>query len=311
MRSWGGLWVDLRCAAGYCAIGRGTARGGEHRERCSKVGAPHLRHGRAAALGAARERRIDLPKGTPMNTLVITQVAPRQWHALDDDLVVGRGDATARPDGRLFLSIDVWHDDVFGRLAEAMLAALPRPLYTVVDEADADLTARWHDAGLTDPPARVGVRHGRRAHGRGAPAGSDGAAARHRRTARAAAPGPRHPRRGRVHGRAGSRCRQRCCHGRSTPRRVGMWSPRRRRLRGPGPDSARCPGRASGWSRSGPAAAGAASPGRCSPRCSATTHAPGSWRGLGRGARGQPRGLALFDGVGARRASSNLELVIH
>lgn len=84
-----------------------------------------------------------------MNTLVITQVAPRQWHALDDDLVVGRGDATARPDGRLFLSIDVWHDDVFGRLAATMLAALPRPLYTVVDEADADLTAKWHDAGFT------------------------------------------------------------------------------------------------------------------------------------------------------------------
>jgi ribosomal protein S18 acetylase RimI-like enzyme len=84
-----------------------------------------------------------------MNTLVITRVAGRHWHALDDDLVVGRGDASRRPDGRLFLSIDAWHDDVFALLAEAMLAALPRPLYTVVDEANLDLRTRWVLAGLT------------------------------------------------------------------------------------------------------------------------------------------------------------------
>jgi ribosomal protein S18 acetylase RimI-like enzyme len=84
-----------------------------------------------------------------MNTLVITRVAERQWHALDDDLVVGRGDALPRPDGRLFLGIDAWHDDVFAHLAETMLAALPRPLYTVVDEADLDLRTRWVQAGLT------------------------------------------------------------------------------------------------------------------------------------------------------------------
>ncbi len=84
-----------------------------------------------------------------MNTLVITRVGARQWHALDDDLVVGRGDASSRPDGRLFLSIDAWHDDVFAHLAAAMLAALPRPLYTVVDEADLDLRTRWVQAGLT------------------------------------------------------------------------------------------------------------------------------------------------------------------
>ncbi|WP_127507680.1 GNAT family N-acetyltransferase [Actinoplanes solisilvae] len=84
-----------------------------------------------------------------MNTLVITRVGERQWHALDDDLVVGRGDASPRPDGRLYLSVDAWHDSVFERLAAVMLAALPRPLYTVVDEADLDLTARWQQAGLT------------------------------------------------------------------------------------------------------------------------------------------------------------------
>lgn len=84
-----------------------------------------------------------------MDTLVITRIAERQWHALDDDLVVGRGDALPRPDGRLFLSIDAWHDDVFDHLAGAMLAALPRPLYTLVDEADVDLRTQWVQAGLT------------------------------------------------------------------------------------------------------------------------------------------------------------------
>ncbi|WP_305783490.1 GNAT family N-acetyltransferase [Symbioplanes lichenis] len=84
-----------------------------------------------------------------MNTLVIVRVGERQWHALDDDLVVGRGEASPRPDGRLFLSIDAWRDPVFERLAEVMLAALPRPVHTVVDEADLDLTARWQQAGLT------------------------------------------------------------------------------------------------------------------------------------------------------------------
>ncbi|WP_306205230.1 GNAT family N-acetyltransferase [Actinoplanes sp. RD1] len=84
-----------------------------------------------------------------MNTLVIVRVGERQWHALDDDLVVGRGEASPRPDGRLFLSVDAWRDPVFERLAEVMLAALPRPLYTVVDEADLGLIARWRQAGLT------------------------------------------------------------------------------------------------------------------------------------------------------------------
>jgi ribosomal protein S18 acetylase RimI-like enzyme len=82
-------------------------------------------------------------------TVVITRVAERHWHALEDDLVVGRGEASRRPDGRIFLSIDAWHGAVFEHLAEAMLPALPRPLYTVVDEADADLTSQWRRAGFT------------------------------------------------------------------------------------------------------------------------------------------------------------------
>lgn len=81
--------------------------------------------------------------------VMITRIADRQWHALDDDLVVGRGYAAHRPDGRLFVGIDAWHDAVFDRLAEAMLAELPTPLYTVVDEADAELTANWRRAGFT------------------------------------------------------------------------------------------------------------------------------------------------------------------
>ncbi|MFD7878241.1 GNAT family N-acetyltransferase [Streptomyces sp. NPDC059766] len=87
--------------------------------------------------------------GPGENAVVITRVADRQWHALDDDLVVGRGHAQHRPDGRLFVSIDAWHDATFDRLAEAMLAQLPAPLHTVVDEADTGLTAGWRRAGFT------------------------------------------------------------------------------------------------------------------------------------------------------------------
>jgi ribosomal protein S18 acetylase RimI-like enzyme len=82
------------------------------------------------------------------HAVVITRIAERQWHALEDDQVVGRGEVTRRPDGRLFLSIDAWHGAVFGHLADTMLANLPRPLYTVVDEADLDLISRWERVGL-------------------------------------------------------------------------------------------------------------------------------------------------------------------
>ncbi|GAA1980750.1 GNAT family N-acetyltransferase [Catenulispora subtropica] len=82
-------------------------------------------------------------------TVVITRVAEHQWHALEDDQVVGRGDATHRPDGRLFISIDSWHEAVFRLLAASMLTELPRPVYTVVDEADTDQTASWLLAGFS------------------------------------------------------------------------------------------------------------------------------------------------------------------
>ena len=80
---------------------------------------------------------------------VITRVDGLRWQAVEDDRVIGDGEASRRRDGRLFLSIDTWHGAVFDRLAAAMLADLPSPLYTMVDEADHDLTARWERAGLT------------------------------------------------------------------------------------------------------------------------------------------------------------------
>ncbi|MGI5339526.1 GNAT family N-acetyltransferase [Streptomyces sp. CA-181903] len=89
------------------------------------------------------------PSGLSEDAVTVTRVADRQWHALDDDLVVGRGYAERRADGRLFVCIDAWHDAAFGRLAEAMLAEVPTPLHAVVDEADAGLTARWQRAGFT------------------------------------------------------------------------------------------------------------------------------------------------------------------
>ncbi|WP_285773131.1 hypothetical protein [Microtetraspora sp. NBRC 13810] len=80
---------------------------------------------------------------------VITRVAEKRWHAVEDDRAVGRGDTSHRPDGRIFLSIDAWHGAVFDQLADAMLTDLPKPLHTVVDEADLDLTSNWEQAGFT------------------------------------------------------------------------------------------------------------------------------------------------------------------
>jgi ribosomal protein S18 acetylase RimI-like enzyme len=92
---------------------------------------------------------VHFPSDMGEHTVVITRVAERHWHALADDRVVGRGEASPRPDGRLFLSVDAWQGVVFDQLADAMLADLPTPLYTVVDEADLDLTASWRRAGFT------------------------------------------------------------------------------------------------------------------------------------------------------------------
>ncbi|WP_433754430.1 GNAT family N-acetyltransferase [Nocardia sp. CA-135398] len=82
-------------------------------------------------------------------TVVITRITHTQWHALDNDRVVGRGDASRRPDGRIFLGIDYWHDAVFDQLAHVMSTDLPNPLYTVVDETDVGLTSCWERVGFT------------------------------------------------------------------------------------------------------------------------------------------------------------------
>ena len=87
--------------------------------------------------------------GMSEHPVSVTRVADTQWHAVEDDLVVGRGNASRRPDGRTFISIDAWHDAVFDRLAQAMLADLPTPLYTVVDESDHAGTSGWQRAGFT------------------------------------------------------------------------------------------------------------------------------------------------------------------
>ncbi|QTZ90104.1 GNAT family N-acetyltransferase [Streptomyces auratus] len=86
-----------------------------------------------------------------LSPTVIARVADHQWHALEDDQVVGRGEAWRRHDGRLFVSIDAWHDVVFDQLAGAMLADadLPRPVYTMVDESDLGLKSHWERLGFT------------------------------------------------------------------------------------------------------------------------------------------------------------------
>jgi len=82
-------------------------------------------------------------------TLTVTRVAEHLWHALEDDQVVGRAHTTRRSDGRLFVSVDTWHEAVFRHLAGAMLKELPRPVFTVLDEEDTDLTAAWLMAGFS------------------------------------------------------------------------------------------------------------------------------------------------------------------
>lgn len=80
---------------------------------------------------------------------IITRVADSRWHATVDGRVVGSGDVSRRPDGRLFVSVDAWHATVFDQLAAALRTDLPWPLHTVVDEVETELTAGWQRAGFT------------------------------------------------------------------------------------------------------------------------------------------------------------------
>ncbi|WP_377266889.1 GNAT family N-acetyltransferase [Peterkaempfera sp. SMS 1(5)a] len=95
--------------------------------------------------------------GAGNHAVVVTRVSDLQWQAVEDDQVVGCGDAAHRPDGRLFISIDAWHGELFDRIADAMLADLPTPLYTVVDEADYDSTSAWERVGFTAARREWGV----------------------------------------------------------------------------------------------------------------------------------------------------------
>ncbi len=82
---------------------------------------------------------------------VVSRVTPGvHWHALEDDLVVGRGHALHRPDGKVFLSVDSWRDDIFVALAEAMIADLGGPVHTVVAADDREHLGRWSMLGFTD-----------------------------------------------------------------------------------------------------------------------------------------------------------------
>ncbi|MER7765867.1 GNAT family N-acetyltransferase [Kitasatospora sp. NPDC096140] len=87
--------------------------------------------------------------GTDDPAVVVTRISDTSWQAVQDDRVVGSGDASRRPDGRLFVSADAWHGPVFDRLVAAMAADLPEPLHTVTDETDHDTTAAWQRAGFT------------------------------------------------------------------------------------------------------------------------------------------------------------------
>ncbi|GAB7188339.1 hypothetical protein ATKI12_8170 [Kitasatospora sp. Ki12] len=80
--------------------------------------------------------------------LVVTRISDTQWQAVEDDRVVGSGDTSRRPDGRLFVSVDAWQGPVFDRIARTMLTDLPEPLHTVTDEADQEATAAWQRVGF-------------------------------------------------------------------------------------------------------------------------------------------------------------------
>ncbi|PYC87670.1 GNAT family N-acetyltransferase [Streptomyces tateyamensis] len=81
--------------------------------------------------------------------MVVDRLSCDEWHAVAGRELLGRGDASRRPDGRLFVSIDAWQGAVFDQLAAAMLADLPAPVHTVVDEADQDELAAWQRCGFT------------------------------------------------------------------------------------------------------------------------------------------------------------------
>jgi RimJ/RimL family protein N-acetyltransferase len=81
---------------------------------------------------------------------IVRVVAGRQWHALDDDQVVGRASLFRRPDGRAFLAADAWKDEVTAALLRAAISDVPGDLYSTVDEDDAAQLALLVEAGFAE-----------------------------------------------------------------------------------------------------------------------------------------------------------------
>lgn len=79
---------------------------------------------------------------------VISRGTAGEWRAVADGREIGRAEASRRSDGRIFVSVDAWHGAVFDRLAETVLAELPRPLHTMVDGSDRETAQRWQRAGM-------------------------------------------------------------------------------------------------------------------------------------------------------------------
>lgn len=83
--------------------------------------------------------------------VVVVRVVPtRMWHALVDDEVAGKAHATRRPDGRYFVAVDAWLDEVFDTLLGAVGDDLPRELATIVGEADDEELDRWTRWGFAE-----------------------------------------------------------------------------------------------------------------------------------------------------------------
>lgn len=78
----------------------------------------------------------------------VTRVEAHAWHAVEDGRIVGRGDLSIRPDGRVFISVDAWQQPVFDLIAQTILSDVPGPLRTLLDESDEETLLSWRRLGL-------------------------------------------------------------------------------------------------------------------------------------------------------------------
>ena len=92
--------------------------------------------------------KVSRANAATARAVTVTRVNPAHWRATAENLLVGQADVSERPDGRSFISVDAWSDAAFDRLADRMLADLNGPLYTVVDDTDPALLAKWKQHGL-------------------------------------------------------------------------------------------------------------------------------------------------------------------